>query len=159
MADDVLSVMNHLSIAKATIVGWSDGGIIGEIMAMKEPSRVDRLFDFAGQATPNQTYPNELKAKTVQEYIPRAEKEFAELTPDPSMLNTTIKKVTALEQLLSPADFARIPTLVEDCETVPLIWFVDAQNEELVKKGVARDLTQMVPGSGLVILPSVSHFA
>jgi hypothetical protein len=126
---------------------------------MEEPSRIDRLFDFAGQAMPNQTYPNGLKAKTVQEFIPRAKKEFVELSPNPAMLNTTLEKVTALEQHLTPADFAKIPTLVEGCETAPLTWFVDAQDEELVKNGVARDLSKEVPGSGLVILPSVSHFA
>ena len=43
LADGVLAVMNELKLAKADVVGWSDGGIIGLDLAMRYPERVRKL--------------------------------------------------------------------------------------------------------------------
>ena len=46
MSSDVLQLMDYLKIKKASIVGWSDGGIIGLIIAIQHPERVNKLFTF-----------------------------------------------------------------------------------------------------------------
>ena len=46
MATDVLALMNMLHIAKAALVGWSDGGIIGLDIAINHPERLTKLFAF-----------------------------------------------------------------------------------------------------------------
>jgi pimeloyl-ACP methyl ester carboxylesterase len=46
MASDVLLLMNDLKIQKASVVGWSDGGIIGLILAMQHPGRINKLFTY-----------------------------------------------------------------------------------------------------------------
>src|ERR1019366_4910343 len=46
MSSDVLKLMDYLKIKKASIVGWSDGGIIGLIMAIQYPEHVNKLFTF-----------------------------------------------------------------------------------------------------------------
>ena len=46
MADDVIALMDQLSVRKASIVGWSDGGNIGLSIALRYPERLDRLFAF-----------------------------------------------------------------------------------------------------------------
>lgn len=58
MAQDMIGLMDQLHIAKADVVGWSDGGNIGLDMAMKHPERVGRLvtiganYDAAGLVDP-----------------------------------------------------------------------------------------------------------
>jgi pimeloyl-ACP methyl ester carboxylesterase len=58
MAQDMIGLMDQLHIARADIVGWSDGGNIGLDMAMKHPERVGRLvtiganYDAAGLVDP-----------------------------------------------------------------------------------------------------------
>src|SRR6202045_3993673 len=47
MADDVVALMDILKIAKADIVGWSDGAIIGIDLAMRHKERVRKVFAFA----------------------------------------------------------------------------------------------------------------
>lgn len=42
-ADDLLALLNHLSIAKADILGFSDGGNIALIFALNYPGRVNRM--------------------------------------------------------------------------------------------------------------------
>ena len=46
MASDVLQMMDYLKLRKVSIVGWSDGGIIGLILAIQNPERVNKLFTF-----------------------------------------------------------------------------------------------------------------
>ena len=46
MASDVLQLMDYLKIEKASIVGWSDGGIIGLILAIHHPERINKLFTY-----------------------------------------------------------------------------------------------------------------
>ena len=42
MADDVVALLDTLRIAKADVVGWSDGGILGIDLAIRHPDRVGR---------------------------------------------------------------------------------------------------------------------
>jgi pimeloyl-ACP methyl ester carboxylesterase len=54
MAADTVALMDRLHIARADVVGWSDGGIVGFTMAVRWPARVRRLvaiganYDVAG---------------------------------------------------------------------------------------------------------------
>ena len=47
MADDVVGLLDTLHIARADIVGWSDGAIIGLDLAIRHPDRVGKVFSFA----------------------------------------------------------------------------------------------------------------
>ena len=42
MASDVLALLNYLKFTKVDLVGWSDGGIIGLVIAMQHPERLRR---------------------------------------------------------------------------------------------------------------------
>ena len=46
MASDVLNLMDYLKIERTSIVGWSDGGIVGMLLAIQRPDRIDRLFTY-----------------------------------------------------------------------------------------------------------------
>jgi pimeloyl-ACP methyl ester carboxylesterase len=47
MADDVVALLDRLHTAKADVVGWSDGAIIGLDLAIRYPDRVGKVFAFA----------------------------------------------------------------------------------------------------------------
>jgi pimeloyl-ACP methyl ester carboxylesterase len=44
MADDVVALMDSLKIARADIVGWSDGGILGIDLAIRHDCSRSRLW-------------------------------------------------------------------------------------------------------------------
>ncbi len=82
MASDVIGVMDHLGIAKAAIVGWSDGAILGLDIAMNHPDRVSRLFAFAANSDPSGVK-DVAKSPVFNKFIARAEKEYAALSATP----------------------------------------------------------------------------
>ena len=43
MAEDTLALLTQLKIATVDVVGWSDGGTIGLLLAMRHPERVRKL--------------------------------------------------------------------------------------------------------------------
>lgn len=43
MADDTAALLGHLGIARADLIGWSDGGIIAFLVAIRHPERVRRV--------------------------------------------------------------------------------------------------------------------
>ncbi|HET7363706.1 MAG TPA: 3-oxoadipate enol-lactonase [Burkholderiales bacterium] len=43
LADDVLGLMKHLGIERATFMGLSIGGMIGQTLALREPKRFDKM--------------------------------------------------------------------------------------------------------------------
>jgi pimeloyl-ACP methyl ester carboxylesterase len=52
MASDVLALMDFLEIESASIVGWSDGGIIGLDIAINNPDRLNKLIAYGANYTP-----------------------------------------------------------------------------------------------------------
>jgi pimeloyl-ACP methyl ester carboxylesterase len=51
-ANDISLFLDKIGIKKAHIVGWSDGGIIGLIMAIKYPEKVDKLVAIGANINP-----------------------------------------------------------------------------------------------------------
>ena len=162
MRDDVIGVLDHFGIPKATVVGWSDGAIIGLDLAINNPSRLERLFAFAGSYAFTNTNATAFNSSTFQAYLARAKEEYQKLSPSPKGFPTLYTKINDMFNIspnYTQSDVAKIPTLYQACSHAPLIWVVDAADEEVINLDVPRTLHGWIPASGLVILPSVSHFA
>lgn len=43
MAKDALCLLDHLSVQRANVIGWSMGGLIAQILACRQPGRVNQL--------------------------------------------------------------------------------------------------------------------
>ena len=52
MASDFEALLDHLGIARAMIVGWSDGGVIGLEMAIRRPDLVGKVVALGTHARP-----------------------------------------------------------------------------------------------------------
>lgn len=53
MADDLLALMDALGIARAHLIGHAAGGIIGLVMALKAPARLNKLIVVNGWVAPD----------------------------------------------------------------------------------------------------------
>ena len=74
LADDVVAVMDARGIARADVVGWSDGGNLGLDVARRYPEHVRKLVAFGANHTPP---PDGQDAEMTRE--------FKEATPDSAM--------------------------------------------------------------------------
>jgi pimeloyl-ACP methyl ester carboxylesterase len=153
MASDVVAVMDALKVRRAAVVGWSDGAIIGLVMAMKDPDRLTRVFAFAANMDPSGVKPNVLANPTFSRFGTGAAASYARLSPTPAGFDDFAKAINRMwdtEPNYTAADLARIATPVA---------IVDGDHDEAIKRDHTEYLARSIPGARLVILPGVSHFA
>ncbi|HVZ09776.1 MAG TPA: alpha/beta fold hydrolase [Rhodopila sp.] len=152
MASDVLALMDFLKVPKATIVGWSDGAIIGLDLAMHHPDRVSRLFAFAANSDPGGVA-DIAHSSVFNAYITRAQQEYRALSPTPdgyASFLAQIEKMWASQPRWTARDLAgiHVPT-----------WIVDGDHDEAIKRTNTEFMAARIPGAGLLIQPEVSHFS
>ena len=154
MASDVLGLMDYLKITKASIVGWSDGGIIGLLLAIHHPDRIDKLFAFGADYSVS-LYPSKpldpAMAALGARYVARAEARYRRLSPTPNGFPALLKALSrmyATEPEIKPDELATIkaPTVI-----------ADGQYEQFITRKETVTLALLIPGAKLVIIPDVSH--
>jgi pimeloyl-ACP methyl ester carboxylesterase len=153
MAGDTLKLLDLLHVRQVSLVGWSDGGIIGLDLAINHPDRLRRLFAFGANADPSGVYENAADAPLVVAFEARAKEEYRKLSPTPADWDSFHAVMN--EMWLTEPNFTRgqlksirVPTTI-----------ADGEYEEIIKPEHARYLAATIPNAKLVILPDVSHFA
>ncbi len=153
MASDVVGVMDALKIDRAAVVGWSDGAIIGLVMAMKYPERLTRVFAFAANMDPSGVKPDMLSTPTFGGFATRGAAEYAAVSPTPNdypAFRAAIEKMWDTEPNYTAADLGKIATPVA---------IADGDHDEAIKREHTEYLARSIPGARLVVLPGLSHFA
>jgi len=153
MASDVVAVMDALKVHRAAIVGWSDGAIIGLVMALRNPDRLTKVFAFAANMDPGGVRTDVGYNPVFSRYDAEAANAYGRLSPTPDDLpafSAAIEKMWATEPNYTAADLARIATPVA---------IVDGDHDEAIKRTHTEYLARSIPGARLIILPDVSHFA
>lgn len=152
MATDVLAVMDRLKLKRADIVGWSDGGILGLIIAMQQPDRLDKVYAFGAN----------MDTTSVGAPLP---------SPVLPLIGPRLK--ASYETLADPADFERLTTAVRSMQKTepnysdaqlaairgPKVAIVGAEHDEILRPAYFAHLAATIPGAQLIMLPNVSHFA
>ena len=154
METDVISVMDALSLGKADVVGWSDGAIIGLVMAMKDPARVGRLFAFGANMDVNGLNPLGALAPILPKVETMLSEDYARISETPKGYGALARDVLAM-QLSQPNYTSAQLAAIQG----PDIEIVDADHEEFILKEHTRYLARTIPGAKLLILTGVSHFA
>lgn len=151
MASDVLQLMDHLKVQKASIVGWSDGGIIGLVMAIKYPERVNKLFTFGSNYNLSGYKSEPVDSALASRFMEKVKANYRRLSPTPdslAVLRQALGRMYSTEPDLKPEDIKTIkaPTVI-----------AAGQYEQFIKREHFEDLARLIPNAKLVILPNVSH--
>ncbi len=152
MASEVLAVMDALKLERAAVVGWSDGAIVGLIVAMTAPARVTRVFFFAANMDPSGAKPFS-PDPIVSRVVARAAKDYARLSDTPgefASLSQALGDLMATQPNYNAADLARIQ--------IPVA-VVDGERDEFIHLDHVEYLARTIPGARLIVLPGVTHFA
>ena len=152
MGTDVLAVMDALSIARAPVIGWSDGACTGLVLGHRHPDRIAGVFFFACNMDPSGTLPFEM-TPLIERCFSRHKQDYAALSPTPEKFDAFVEAVGLMQRTqpnYSADDLGEI--------SVP-VTIVQAAGDEFIRRGHAEYLARSIPGAGLVFLPAVTHFA
>ena len=143
--------MDYLKIKKASIVGWSDGGIIGLKLAIKYPERVNSLFTFGTNYDLSGYKTEPVDSALSARFMARVQANYRRLSPTPdgfAAFRKALGKMYSTEPDLKQEEIKTIkaPTVIA-C----------GQYEQFIKLEHFQDLAHLIPSAKLVILPNVSH--
>ena len=138
-ADDLRDFMDGQGLATADILGFSDGGNIALLFALRHPERVGRLILNGANLNPKGVKPS-VQLPVVLGY------HLSRLLRAPR-LKTELLGLMVNEPHIDPAELRRLtfPTLVI------------AGEKDMVQDAHTRLIAESIPGSRLVILPG-DHF-
>jgi pimeloyl-ACP methyl ester carboxylesterase len=154
MESDVVAVMDALGIAKADVVGWSDGAIVALVMAIKDPARVGKLYAWGANMDLAGFNVFGLFAPIRGEIARLFADEYARVSPTPHGFAALSKGVQAM-QLREPTYTARDLASIHG----PAIAIADGGREEFIRRSHTRYLAHTIPDAQLIIVPGVGHFA
>jgi len=142
-AEDLLGFMDLHGIGKAHILGFSDGGNIAMIFAMKHPERVGKLILDGANLQASGVKP---KYQIPIEIGYRIARLFARRSPE-ARKNAEMLGLMVNDPDIQPEELVRIqsPTLVL------------AGDKDMIKEKHTRLIAESIPGAELCILPG-SHF-
>lgn len=153
MAADVIGLMDYLKIQKAAIVGWSDGAILGLVIAIRHPERLTKLFAFGANTDPSAAKENLGESPVLKLSAARREKEYQQLSPTPDKYNAFRDQIRQMQETQPSFTAEQLQSI-----RVPT-WIVDGDHEEVIKRENTLFMADQIPGAELLIQPGVSHFA
>lgn len=151
MTSDVIQLMDYLKITKISVVGWSDGGVIGLIMAIHYPGRINKLFTYGANFSQSGYSSEPMDTVMSARFMAKVKADYRRLSPTPDdfvKFRKAIAKMYDTEPNIKPEEIATIKT--------PTV-IARGQYEQFVKPEHFEELAGLIPGAKLVVLPNVSH--
>jgi pimeloyl-ACP methyl ester carboxylesterase len=153
MADDVVALLDTLRIAKADVVGWSDGAILGLDLAIRHPDRVGKVFAFAANTVTSGVQEGVEKNPTFARFIERAGHEYAGMSATPKDYDAFVAQISKMWETEPNWTDAQLTSIRNP------VLVVDGDHDEAIKRPHTEYIAATIPGAGLLILPNTSHFA
>jgi pimeloyl-ACP methyl ester carboxylesterase len=153
MASDVLAVMDILSIKKASIVGFSDGGNTGIEIAINNPDRLVRLFAFGANFNPSGVKSTVETDAVFGAYVENAAADYSRLSKTPKQFEAFVAQMSEM--------WAKQPNFTpEQMKSIQIpVAVAEGEYSEAIKLEHTKQMAAFIPGSTLIILPNLSHFA
>jgi len=138
MASDFCALLDHLNIKSAYVLGWSDGGIDGILMALNCPDRVKKLAASGANTVPDTTALSRADIDGMKQTVanPRSS-----------------AKEKALNQMM--IDQPNIPYAELGKIKCPVL--IMAGDRDMIKPEHTFKIFQSIPGASLCIFPDSHH--
>jgi pimeloyl-ACP methyl ester carboxylesterase len=145
MADDYAALLTAMKIDSAFVIGWSDGGINGLLLAIRHPEKVKKLAVTGANLVPDTTaVPQEVWDMVTPEYNSLKNK---------TSLSATEKGPLKLLRLL--VEQPHIP--VSDLNKIKNPTLVIGGDHDVIKPSHTLLIYQNIPNADLWILPNSGH--
>ena len=145
MADDYAALLDAMKIDSAYVVGWSDGGINGLLLAIRHPEKVKKLVITGANLRPDNTaIPQELLDMLMPPY-----NELKKKTDKNDMEKGGYKLVKLL------IEQPHIP--LTDLQKISCPTLVIGGDHDVIKEEHTLEIYQNIPNAYLWILPNSGH--
>jgi len=155
MARDTVALMSALHVARAAVVGYSDGGIIGLEMAVHFPRRVVSLFSYGANSNPGAFELGRLTAAEKQvddESLAWSERVYRQSSPTPNDFPAVAARIERMWKTQPHLTAAQLGTV-----RVP-VWIVDG-DRDMIERSDSDFMARAIPGGSELILPFATHYA
>ena len=154
MARDAIAVMDKLALRRAALIGWSDGAIIGLVLAMRNGRRVDRLYAFGANMDRQGVRDDADQAPILQDVGPRLAADHAELSRDPQGFATLHQAVRTMQRTQPNYPASQLAAIRGVAVTI-----ADGAQDEFITEAHPAYLARAIPSAKLEIFPNAGHFA
>ncbi len=131
MAEDMAEFIKALELEKPVFYGFSDGGIIGLILAYRYPDMLSALIVSGASLNPDSTKDLPMKFFKLWSHVDRSDK-----------MQIMMREPDITDEILSGI---RVPT------------FVTAGERDVIKLSHTQHIAQTIPGASLMIFPKTGH--
>lgn len=154
MADDTIAFMEAVGLEPAHLVGWSDGALVGLLVAMRRPDLVRKLV-LIGQYVNLDGAREEgkalMEAFTAETFPPMFRELYAAVSPDgPDHFDVVFEK-------LAPLWRGDPGIALDDLAGVSAPTLVVAGDDDVVTVEHAAAIARALPEAQLAIVPGTSH--
>lgn len=149
MADDLNALLETLNVKQANVIGWSDGGINGLLLAIRHPDKVKKLAVTGANLWPDTTAVD----PWVYNWAMNANKQIQDSlkkTPNPSPQFKTQAKLYHLLSYEPHITLAQLHTIT--CPTL-----VIGGDHDVLKPEHTMLIAHNIPNSYLWIIPNSGH--
>ena len=153
MASDVIGLLDVLAIEKASIVGWSDGGIIGLEIALTHPERLNKVVAYGANYDPSGVRLDIGTDDYFNAYINAAYEDYLALSPAPERWDEFLTNISVMWATLPNYADEQLTTI-----TTPFL-ILDGQGEEAIDLNQTKLMALLIPGAELNLMPGTGHFA
>ena len=131
MAEDMVQFITNLGLEKPVFYGFSDGGIIGLLLASAHPDLLSALIVSGASLNPDSTKELPMKFFKLWSHVDRSDK-MRIMMREPDITDEMLQAIC-------------VPT------------FVTAGEKDVIKAEHTRHIAETVPGAKLKIFPKVGH--
>ena len=138
MAADFAGLLDYLKIDSANVLGWSDGGIDGLILAMNFPQKVKKLAVTGANIIPDTTALNATDLEEMRKIV---------VNTASTQREKTLNRMMIFQPQIPFADLKKIRCPV----------LVMAGDRDMIKPGHTLKIYQSLPHASLCIFPDSFH--
>lgn len=154
LADHVIKFIDKLKLDKLDIIGYSDGAIVGVLVASKIPDKIGKVIFGAGALGPGASKPEGLEM--LQNFSPEIlPEEFAasykKKSPNPDYWETFVynSKKMWLQEVWIPLEVLKL--------TKPKVLVLFGDRDPFIPLSHSIDIYHQLPNAELCILPNTFH--
>jgi pimeloyl-ACP methyl ester carboxylesterase len=146
MADDLNQLLEQLDVKSAHVVGWSDGGIIGLLLAIHHPDKVDKLAIMGANLNPAGAH--DWALEWVARQVTAVEARIAAGDPSPQLL--------AVQQHMDL--LGKQPDIKEaELKKIKAPVLVMAGDRDVIRNEHTLVIFDNIPKAQLEIFPGATH--